>query len=309
MLSSQYEVLTALNGQKALELLKGNDVHLVITDVMMPHMSGYELTKKIRETYTIAELPILLLTARTQTEDIYTGFLAGANDYIVKPVNPLELKARIDAFADLQHAIQNQVKMEAAWLQAQIQPHFLFNTLNTIASLSAIDTNRMVRLLDAFGNYLRRSFATINSQSVVPIKHELDLVRSYVTIEKERFRERLEVIFDVDKTLDFDLPPLSIQPLVENAIMHGVLKQREGGTVWVTVKREADQYVVAVRDNGVGMTEERMEEILAYDRNKEKGIGIGNTNHRLVQLYGEGLKIESIIGEGTVVSFAVIELE
>jgi sensor histidine kinase YesM len=305
MLSSQYNVLTAPNGQKALELLIGSDVDLVITDVMMPNMSGYELTKKIRETYTISELPILLLTARTETEDIYTGFLAGANDYIVKPVNPLELKARIDAFANLQRSIQDQLRMEAAWLQAQIQPHFLFNTLNTIASLSTIDTDRMIRLLDAFGNYLRRSFDTINSLSVVPVKHELELVRSYVTIEEERFRERLEVIFDIDKTLDFDLPPLSIQPLVENAITHGVLKQKEGGTVCVTVKREMDQYIISVRDNGVGMTKERVKEILTANRKKAKGIGVGNTNHRLVQLYGDGLKIESVVGEGTEVWFSV----
>src|SRR5699024_641867 len=145
-------------GAKALQLLEIGEWDLVIADVMMPRMSGYELTEEIRKKFTVAEIPILLLTARSQEVDIYTGFHSGANDYVTKPANALELKARVKALSGLRQAVKEQLKMEAAWLQAQIQPHFLFNTLNTIASLGVKDTKRMFKLLEEFGNYLYKSF-------------------------------------------------------------------------------------------------------------------------------------------------------
>src|SRR5690625_6872797 len=150
MLSSEYNVFTTSSGKKALELLQTEEFDLIISDVMMPHMSGYELTQKIREQFSISELPILLLTARNQLEDIHTGFLVGANDYITKPVEALELKARVEALTNLKQSVQEQLHMEAAWLQAQIKPHFLFNTLNSIASLSEVDPSKMVKLINEF---------------------------------------------------------------------------------------------------------------------------------------------------------------
>ncbi|GIN20845.1 hypothetical protein J1TS3_19790 [Siminovitchia fordii] len=114
----------------------------------MQTMSGYELSRMIREQFSISELPILLITARSQIQDIVTGFLSGANVYISKPVNSLELKARVNALTNLKQSINERLQMEAAWLQAQIQPHFLFNTLNTIVSLSEVDTDRMTVLLN-----------------------------------------------------------------------------------------------------------------------------------------------------------------
>src|SRR5699024_72971 len=113
---------------------------------------------EIRKQFTVAELPILLLTARNRDIDTYTGFRSGANDYVTKPVDAMELKARVQALIGLRQAVKEQLKMEAAWLQAQIQPHFLFNTLNTIASLGVKDTERMFKLLEEFGNYLHKSF-------------------------------------------------------------------------------------------------------------------------------------------------------
>src|SRR5690625_4138570 len=103
---------------------------LVISDVMMPRMSGYELTRIIRKRFTISELPILLLTARNRPEDIENGFLAGANDYVTKPVDAVELKSRVNALTEVRKSSRERLRMESAWLQAQIQPHFLFNTLN-----------------------------------------------------------------------------------------------------------------------------------------------------------------------------------
>src|SRR5690625_3178755 len=151
---------------------------------MMPRMSGYELTRIIRKRFTISELPILRLTARNRPEDIENGFLAGANDYVTKPVDAVELKSRVNALTEVRKSSRERLRMESAWLQAQIQPHFLFNTLNSIIALSEIDTTRMQKLLEAFSNVLRGKFNFQNINEFVPIESELDLIRSYLYIEK-----------------------------------------------------------------------------------------------------------------------------
>src|SRR5699024_10713691 len=143
----RYEIETVISGKAALKKLAFAEWDIVISDVMMPHMSGYDLTRSIREKYSISELPIILLTARSNPEDIYTGFLSGANDYVTKPVDAVELNVRVNALTDLQTSIKERLGMEAAWLQAQIRPHFLLNTLNAIVSLSVTDIDRMRRLI------------------------------------------------------------------------------------------------------------------------------------------------------------------
>ncbi len=301
-----YEVVTATSGEEALELIESGEWDLVISDVMMPNMSGYELTETIRRHFTIAELPILLLTARSQLEDVYTGFQAGANDYVAKPMDVLELKARVQALTALKRSVHEQLRMEAAWLQAQIQPHFLFNTLNTIAALSEIDTYRMISLLNAFAHYLRKSFSIHHSQSVVPLDDELDLVRSYLFIEKERFGERIKVEWKIEDHLHFQIPPFSIQTIVENAIRHGILKRIDGGTLSIQITESTYHYEVSILDDGVGMEEKKLQQILSNGQEHiGKGVGIANTHRRLQQLFGKGLTIQSAPNEGTTVTFRI----
>ncbi|MGG4145801.1 ATP-binding protein [Paenibacillus algorifonticola] len=300
--SEVYEVTTVTSGKEALKLLETKEWDLIIADVMMPHMSGYELTQTIRKRFSVSELPILLLTARSRPEDVNTGFMAGANDYVTKPVDAMELKSRVQALTDLKQTVNERLRIEAAWLQAQIQPHFLFNTLNSIASLSVIDQSRMVQLLEEFGNYLRASFDMKNSERVVPLQHELDLLHSYLFIEKERFGNRLQIEWELDELPWLRIPPLSIQPLVENAVRHGVLARSSGGSVRIRLKDYDDYIEIAIIDNGVGMEDEKVKSVLEQNRG---GIGLRNTDRRLKQLYGKGLRIESTEKQGTVVSFSV----
>ncbi|MED4460791.1 ATP-binding protein [Metabacillus fastidiosus] len=306
ILSEKYEVITVTSGKEALSQLEIGEWDLIISDIMMPNMSGYELCTHIRKQFSISELPILLLTARGQPVDIYTGFNSGANDYVIKPVDAIELKSRVHTLISLKQSISRRLSMEAAWLQAQIQPHFLFNTLNTIASLSEIDTTRMIDVLEEFGKYLRKSFDTKNMQPLIPIDHELELVRSYLFIEKERFGDRLEVIWEIDQTIpNLQVPPLSIQPLVENAIRHGILKRRRGGTILIKIVQSTKYNEIVIKDDGVGIDKEKLIEILTHKPDTSRGIGLLNTDRRLKQLYGSGLKIESILNEGTTVRFQI----
>lgn len=301
----QYQIVTAKSGIEALSILEDHKWDLIIADVMMPYMTGHEFTQRIRERFSISELPVLLLTARTQAEDIHSGFLAGANDYVTKPIDALELRSRVRMLTDLKRSVSELLRLEAAYLQAQIQPHFLFNTLNSITALSDIDTAKMNDLIEAFSSYLRISFEFWNSEQMVSLEHELELVRSYLYIEKERFEDRLQVEWEVDKNIHLMLPPLTIQPLVENAVRHGVLSRAKGGTVYIQLRELAHSVKVIVKDNGVGMDEQKVRELLKTGTKDKIGIGLLNTDRRLKQLYGKGLLISSKPGEGTSISFEI----
>jgi signal transduction histidine kinase/CheY-like chemotaxis protein len=303
--AEHYHVITCISGQEALRLLEKKKWDLVISDVMMPQMSGYELTRTIRERFTLSELPILLLTARSQVEDIQTGFLSGANDYVTKPVEKLELITRVRALIDLKVSIHEKVRLEAAWLQAQIRPHFLFNTLNTIMALSELNPPKMLELLDEFGNYLYASFATQNLNQSIPLEKELELVRSYVFIEQQRFGYRLNIEWEVEKIPDAQVPPLAIQTLVENAVNHGVLKRPDGGTVCIRIIEQRQSIEVSIIDDGVGISEEKLNRLLTHPIEGQQGIGLLNTNKRLRQQYGHGLVITSTPDVGTTIIFTI----
>jgi sensor histidine kinase YesM len=300
-----YQVELAGSGEEALIRLGEEQWDLIIADVMMPSMSGYELTQRIRERYSLSELPVLLLTARNSAEDIYFGFRSGANDYVTKPVDTTELRFRVRSLTDLKKSVFERLSMEAAYLQAQIQPHFLFNTLNSISALSDIDTLKMQKLIDAFSSYLRISYDFLNATPYVSIKHELELVQAYLYIEKERFEERLEVVWEIDGLLHFQLPPLTIQPLVENAVKHGILSRFKGGTLSIGISNHQDCTEITIADNGIGMNDEQVSRLLDGQNKEQSGIGLLNTDRRLKQLYGKGLHIVSKPNQGTTVSFII----
>ncbi|MCA1024519.1 response regulator [Cytobacillus kochii] len=302
-----YEITTVSNGFQAVAKLEIESYDLVISDVMMPQMSGYELTKIIRNRFSLIELPVLLLTARTRSEDILTGLQSGANDYITKPVDSWELKARVRVLSELKLTFEERLRMEGAWLQSQIQPHFIFNTLNSIAALSMMDTPRMQLLLEEFSNYLRLSFDFKNTEPTVPLDYELSLVRSYIYIENERFSNRLTVVWEIDDPIDIHVPPLSIQTLVENAVKHGILKKTSGGTIRIQIRKQNTFTTISIIDNGQGIPEDKLQDIFNQndDYSKEQGIGLLNTDRRLRQLYGKGLVLKSKTGQGTVVSFSI----
>lgn len=311
----RYEIVTTTSGADAMTLLQSGSWDLIITDVMMPGMSGYEVARAVRSRFSRSELPVLLLTARSRAEDIEAGFLSGANDYIAKPVDAHELRARVGALTEVTLAAREQARMEAAWLQAQIEPHFLFNTLSTVSALGEIDIERMRYLLTMFGDYLRASFDFHNAGGLVPLQKELELVRAYIAIEKERFDERINVVWEVDEKVSegLQIPPLSIQPLVENALRHGILQRSKGGTVCIRVAADGPSCVnIIVQDDGAGMDEEKLGSLLTRQKSNDgrrRGVGMANTDYRLKRLYGEGLRMESAPGKGTTVSFRVAKFD
>ncbi|RAU96371.1 ATP-binding protein [Paenibacillus sp. YN15] len=305
----QYRIATAGGGREALKRIEEEEWDLLISDVMMPGMSGYELTAILRTRYSLLELPVLLLTARSTPEDIQAGFRAGANDYVAKPVNAVELRTRVEGLTRLKQTMDELLRMEGAYLQAQIEPHFLFNAMNSISALGNLDAERMRRMIDAFSSYLRISFDFLNTKDVVPLRYELELVKAYLYIEQERFGQRLAVKWELEEEAETSrlmLPPYSIQPLVENAVKHGILSRSQGGQVTVRIQREGDSVLVAVEDDGAGMDEARCAGLLQPAASPgSRGVGLMNTDRRLRKRYGSGLSIASRPGQGTAVSFKI----
>lgn len=305
--SGQFQVTMAGSGSETLDLLTNSEVEwdLLIADVMMPHMSGYELTRRVRKRYSHSELPILLLTARNQIEDIYAGFTAGANDYVAKPVHAAELQYRVWSLASLKRSVHERLKLEAAYLQAQIRPQFIFNTLNAITALSVIDIDQMHDLSEAFTTYLRISFDTVNSGQWVKLGDELELIRAYLHVENAILKEPVSIRWEVEADLTLSIPPLILQPFVENAVNHGFTGHNRSKELHVRIVDQPGSIHVQVRDNGTGMEDSLIRELLNPTRHSNRGAGISNTNRRLLQRYGRGLTITSIPGEGTEVSFEI----
>lgn len=300
-----YEIVTAINGIEALKLLENSQWDLIISDVIMPVMSGYELTTRIRERFSISELPVLLLTASNQNKDIEAGFLSGANDYITKPVNATELKARVRSLTNLKNSVNERLRMEAALLQAQIKPHFLINTFTALSALSWSDKDKMDELIQELTNYFRLGIDFRNTDEAVPLDRELKLIRSYLWIQKERFGDRLQFVWEIDDEVNIYIPPLTIQPLVDNALIHGLLKRDAGGEVRIRITDLGQSVEICVSDNGVGIDAETVAHILDRQRSKQSGIGLLNTHRRLMQFCGSGLTIASDIGSGTSVTFTI----
>lgn len=195
--SEPYHILWADNGVEALELLNSrSDIDLVLLDVMMPRMSGFEVCREIRKQFSLFELPIILLTVLHSSSDIEGGLKAGANDFIVKPFDASEVRARTETLLRLKKSVEDALKAELDFLQSQIKPHFLFNSLNSIMALCRIDPIQAENLISHLSYYLRRSFDP-RPDRYVSLQEELQLVEAYVAIEKARFEDRLKVIYDV----------------------------------------------------------------------------------------------------------------
>lgn len=194
---------------------------------------------------------------------------------------------------------------EIAFLRSQIKPHFLYNALNSIAALCIDEPHKAEELTLNLAQYLRSSFDFKQLGSLTTLENELELVKAYLNIEQARFGARLHVEYDVDTNLDILIPPLILQPLVENAIRHGLMPNLRGGTVKISVKKEADAVVsFTVEDNGCGMSEKKRDEVLKPDM-KQKGIGLWNIGQRIQLQYGKNIRIESLEGIGTKVIFDI----
>ena len=199
-------------------------------------------------------------------------------------------------------------KMELKMLQSQINPHFLFNTINTIASFTRTDPARARTLLREFAKFYRSTLE--DSGDLIEFRRELEQTQRYFMFELARFGEdRLELVCDVEPEVeDMMVPPFLIQPLVENAVRHAMPSEGKL-TIRVEGVRQGDDVIVSVIDDGNGMTQEACNNILHPGSTTGCGIAVGNVHDRICGYFGAGthLEVESELGQGTTVRLVLIE--
>ena len=181
---------------------------------------------------------------------------------------------------------------------SQIKPHFVYNVLNTIYYLCEKDPEQAQHAIETFSDYLRENLDTINADSAIPFSQELKHMKNYLELEKLRFGDDLVIEYDI-QTKDFCLPALSVQPIVENAVKHGIRASEDGGFVRIKTAEDASSYIVTVQDSGVGYDPHYK---LKGEKKKDGGkshVGIANTRERLRLMCNGTLDISTRVGEGT----------
>jgi two-component system, LytTR family, sensor kinase len=192
-----------------------------------------------------------------------------------------------------QERLQAQLaRAELQILKMQLQPHFLFNTLNTIYNLAPQNSRKAQLMIARLSELLRLSLEHVSTETV-PLQRELEFLNSYLEVEKTRFEERLQIVFDIDpETLDAEVPNMILQPLLENSIRHGIGKKAAGGTIGITSRKAGSRLVLLVTDDGKGLSPGLSSVV--------RGIGLSNTRARLAQLYGQDFHFDlSPAMEGT----------
>jgi two-component system LytT family sensor kinase len=217
---------------------------------------------------------------------------------------PLKIwnNTRIEMNLERHQQLLLKARMDA--LSSQINPHFLFNTLNTVSSLIRFDPDMARGVVLKLSNILRRLLR--KHETFVPLREELDFIDDYLDIEVARFgRDNLEFIKSVDEDAQESfVPSMLIQPIVENCLKHGLAPKIEGGKIQLRATNRDGRLRIEIEDNGVGISEEKMPHVYV------EGIGLSNVRERLRVLYGADfhLSIESRPGEGTVIRIDVPEL-
>lgn len=189
---------------------------------------------------------------------------------------------------------ENQISI----MLSQIQPHFLYNTLNSIYQLCETNPMRARFMVNSFSEYLRNNLSSLEAPGLITFETELSHVNTYLDIEKVRFEDTLEIEYDI-KCMDFSLPVLTVQPIVENAVKHGTSKKRGGGRVRISTEDDGQDYVITVSDTGCGFDPD------VPKNDGKRHVGIENVRQRLANMCSGSLTIESKVGEGTVATIRI----
>ncbi|HWR39134.1 MAG TPA: PocR ligand-binding domain-containing protein [Patescibacteria group bacterium] len=232
------------------------------------------------------------------------------SNYIVKigmsNIVQTQLMEELKAKADLEKVLR---ETELKALQSQVNPHFLFNTLNTIARLALIEgADRTQEVVYAMSDLLRNNLRNIDS--LVTLGEEVQYIKNYLLIQETRFGERIQATITIpEELLTCRIPVMTLQPLVENSIVHGLEPKKEGGHIHINARTDRELLVVSVKDSGVGVTMEQVGQIFRNEKNhrgkgQTTGIGVVNVHKRLQHYFGTqfGLEITGQPGNGTCVN-------
>lgn len=289
-------------------------VYILFTCVIISLVLVVIVSFKFSRTLTNPIFKLKRLMKQAESGDLTVRFNFQHNDEIGELGQSFNhMIARIDQLIQMVYVEQeNKRTAEMKSLQEQIKPHFLYNTLDTISWMARdYDAEDIVRLVDALTNMFRIGLS--HGKDIITVKEEITHVSNYLYIQKIRYKDKLNYVIHVDESLyAVEVPKLILQPLVENAIYHGVKAKRGGGTITITGVPEGENLVFTVQDNGAGMPQEKVEELnrRMSERSvldEKKSFGLFYIRERIQLCYGKGygVHVESTLGEGTRVTITL----
>jgi CheY-like chemotaxis protein len=283
--------------------LEEESFDLILLDLNMPDINGIELLRQIKEHKKYSEIPVVMITADDDVKTLQKCFNIGASDFINKPINDVVLKTRINAVLSIQEKIEeilrNQEKINQQELEIERQktlqyqlrslstnmnPHFIFNSLNSVQYYildNQIDS--ALEFISEFSSLMRISLYN-SGRETVPLTDEIEFLEAYLRIESKRFAGKLEYevsTCDKLKQEDYRIPPMLVQPYVENAIIHGIVNRNGNGKVTVSFCLEDKVIVCEVVDDGIGREAAGRIKAKMGSSNNHRSMGMGITQARL----------------------------
>lgn len=277
-----------------------------IIDIYIINKLCIEIAKKTSYSllYLISYLFIILgLTV----DSFYTNGLVGVNLSQFMPIcfmlfvlftvliQALRIRKIFDIALESQKLQTELERANTSIMLSQIQPHFMYNALNTIKSLIKRDPPKAEKAVIDFSRYLRGNMDSLTKLDPIPFSEELEHVKYYCNIEQLRFQDKLDIFYEIGPD-QFFVPTLSVQPIVENAIKHGVTKRAEGGSVTISTEEDENNYYITVEDDGVGFDVNHPEK---YRQDNRSHVGLQNIKDRFTEIMGAEVKVESTLGVGS----------
>ena len=285
-------------------------IALMVVIIIIIFVFSDRLSKRITTPIT----DLCEMTERFAGGDFTVSYHTNRNDEmetLARSFNSMvgEIETLVD---DIHREQENAKEAELRLLQEQINPHFLYNTLDAIIWLTESgESKKAVSMIQELSSFFRISLSKGESQ--ITINDERGHVRSYLEIQHYRYQDIMEYSIDFDESiLDYHIQKLTLQPIVENALYHGIKNKRGMGLIKVTGRESGNDIVFTIEDNGIGMNEEQLEKLrgLIAGKNlddRQHGFGMANVEKRLEMQYGKGygMSVESVYGEGTTVTVRI----
>lgn len=291
------------SSHRVADILRKKSYDLLIMDLVLEEGTSDSLLAKVRQSYSMGELPILLFSLAGSNMDLLRALEFGANELVNKPIHREELARKIASLLRIKDSLEESLKREFQYFTNQISPHFLHNTLNTIIGLSYEDDELARKALTNLSIYFRGKLDYFEDGRLIPLNKELELVRAYLEIEELRYGGRLRVYWDIDEGVSPRIPPLTLQPLVENALGHGLAKKPGGGSLKIISRRiSQDQVELIIEDDGLGMDEKKKAELLEGRSNR---VGFKNIKDKLKILSGASIRVDSELNRGTKITITL----
>ena len=210
-------------------------------------------------------------------------------------VETIKHNKELARYQQMQHEL---LQMRISIMVSQIQPHFLYNSLTSIAQLCEKNPTQAKKATIEFADYMRHNMNSLKDEKPVPFASELNHLKTYLSLEKMRFGEDLNIVYDIETT-DFNIPSLAVQPLVENAVKHGVGMKEDGGTVTIATKEAENHFEIIVSDDGVGF------DVSVPKNDGRAHVGMENVKNRLKTMCNATVETESTPGKGTTVKILI----